>query len=161
MSQAESFDTQRNLIPELLSSDFYQISVGVHRNQLWQTDATFLLVKNWGWYYLISILHDFSRKILAWLLQSRMDAGAFSEVIELACEVTGMDQVPLGQRPNLLSDRGPALISKALGDYLEAKVLGHILASPYHPQTNGKIERYHRSFKEQINLMVWESPDSI
>ena len=126
-------------------------------NQQWQTDATHILVKNWGWFYLISVLDDYSRKIVAWRLQTNMTAEAFAQVVELAC-IRIKEGEPM---PKLVSDRGPALISEAFGTYLEAKGIGHILASPYHPQTNGKIERYHKSLKEQIYLTTNDCPNEL
>jgi len=87
-----------------------------------------------------------------------MDSGVFSDVIELACEVAGLDDLSSKDRPRAVTDRRPSLLSRDFGDYLETRGIGHILASLYHSQKNGKIERYHRSCKEQVNLVVSETP---
>ena len=127
-------------------------------NAQWQTDASYFKAVGWGWYYLISVLDDYSRRIIAWRLQADMTAESFSDVVELACEAVGLDAMDVEHRPRLVSDRGAALISGDFETYLEERGIGHILASPYHPQTNGKIERYHRSCKERVNLDVHETP---
>ena len=127
-------------------------------NEQWQTDATYLHVEGWGWFYLISILDDFSRKILAWKLQISMMAEDFEDVIEEACMNA---KVNPAEMPNLVSDRGPALISNELNNYLDEKGIHHILASPYHPQTNGKIERYHKSLKMKVKLHVYDCPSNL
>ena len=99
-----------------------------HVNEQWQTDATYLHVEGWGWFYLISILDDFSRKIISWKIQNSMTAEDFIEVVDDACEKAGLDR---SNMPNLVSDRGPALISGDLKNYLHDQEIHHILASPY------------------------------
>ena len=130
-------------------------------NEQWQTDASYFKALNWGWYYLISVLDDVSRNILAWRLQPSMRAPDFSEVIEEACEFANVNAMDEDKKPRLVSDNGSALVSSELAEYLEIKGIYHIFASPYHPQTNGKIERYHRSLKETVNLNVYETPHEI
>jgi transposase InsO family protein len=127
-------------------------------NEQWQTDATYLHVEGWGWFYLISILDDFSRKIISWKIQNSMTAEDFIEVVDDACEKAGLDR---NNMPNLVSDRGPALISGDLRDYLNEQDIHHILASPYHPQTNGKIERYHKSLKSKVKLHIYACPNEL
>jgi len=130
-------------------------------NEQWQTDATYLRIVDWGWYYLISVLDDFSRKILAWELRSSMTAEDFSIVVEKAVEAAGLAKAPEVTMPRLVSDRGPALISSVFEEYLQTRKIHHILASPYHPQTNGKIERYHQTLKTPLRLVPWDMPKKL
>ena len=76
-------------------------------NQLWQIDATYLKVDRWGWFYLISVLDDYSRKILAWQLRISMKAEDFSDVVEQACDFTGLDNVPDATRTRNLRIDSP------------------------------------------------------
>jgi RNA-directed DNA polymerase len=86
-------------------------------------------------------------------------------VVQDALEATGLEHVPRLRKPRLLSDNGSGLVGKAFQGYVQAVGITHILASPYHPQTNGKIERYHRSLKERVLLiahtMPWDLADDI
>ena len=63
----------------------------------------------------------------------------------LALQASGLDRVKLLHQPRLLSDNGPSYVSSELGDWLDDHGIRHIRGRPYHPMTQGKIERYHRS----------------
>ena len=130
-------------------------------NELWATDCAYLKVSGWGWYYLVTVMEDFSRFILAWELQSDMAAGSLIDVVQQAVDFTGMTDVPVEDRTVLLSDNGSGYLSRQFGEYLRLVGIRHIVASPYHPQTNGKIERYHRTIKGEINLVPHEMPGEL
>ena len=80
-----------------------------------------------------------------------MTSDSFIEVVQEAVDRTGMDQVPVTDRTRLLSDNGPGYMSRAFRDYLGMVGIRHILAAPFHPQTNGKLERYHQTLKRDVN----------
>jgi RNA-directed DNA polymerase len=130
-------------------------------NEQWQSDASYFFVVGWGWYYLISVLDDFSRFILAWELRTDMTSASISEVVEQAVEWTGMKDVLVEDRTKLVSDNGSSYLSRAFEDYLRMLRIRHIRCSPHHPQTNGKIERFHETLKARLNLLVYTSPDEL
>jgi transposase InsO family protein len=82
-----------------------------------------------------------------------MAAGDVIEVLDMALAKTGLDWVRVDHRPRLLSDNGPCYISGELNEYLEDHCIDHTRGAPYHPQTQGKIERYHRTMKNVLKFL--------
>ena len=130
-------------------------------NQLWQTDFTYLKVIGWGWFYLSTVLDDFSRYILAWKLCTTMGAGDVADTLQMALKASGLSRANVRHRPRLLSDNGPSYVSAELGQYLDAHGMAHTRGKPYHPMTQGKIERWHRSMKNQILLENYYLPGEL
>ncbi len=130
-------------------------------HQMWATDASYFKVVGWGYYYLVTVMDDYSRFILGWKLQKDMSANSLIEVVQKAVDATGMTDVPVENRTRLLSDNGAGYVSRAFRDYLNLVGIGHILAAPYHPQTNGKVERYQQSLKKEVNQLPYELPGQL
>jgi putative transposase len=130
-------------------------------NELWQTDFTWFKVVHWGWYYLCTILDDYSRYILAWQLCTGMSTEEVKATIEAAIQFSGVRDPRVLHRPRLLSDNGPCYVSAALKEYLEQEGMAHTRGKPFHPMTQGKIERYHRSMKIVLLVENYYSPDEL
>ena len=130
-------------------------------NQLWQTDFTYLKVIGWGWFYLSTILDDFSRYIIAWKLCTTMKASDVTETLELALKASGLSRANVRHRPRLLSDNGSSYIAGDLADWLEHRNIAHVRGAPNHPQTQGKIERWHQTLKNRILLENYYLPGDL
>lgn len=127
-------------------------------NQLWQTDFTYFKIHGWGWYYLSTILDDYSRYIVTWKLCSGMKAEDVTATID---DALGKVDLKNCNPPKLLSDNGSCYIANDLANYLLDKGMEHTRGRPLHPQTQGKIERYHRSMKNIIKLDNYFSPGQL
>ena len=129
-------------------------------NQLWQTDFTYLKVIGWGWFYLSTILDDFSRYIIAWKLCTTMRAEDVTDTLNLAlahraATGAGSSTAAAALRQRLvLHRRRPRRM--ALGQGID-----HVRGAPGHPQTQGKIERWHQTLKNRILLENYFLPGDL
>ena len=121
-------------------------------NELWQTDFTYLKVIGWGWFYLSTVLDDFSRYIIAWKLCSTMKAEDVAATLDLALKASGLDQAKVVHRPYIAAD---------LAKWLDGQNMAHIRGAPYHPMTQGKIERWHQTLKNRILLENYYLPGDL
>ena len=130
-------------------------------NQLWQTDFTYLKVIGWGWFYLSTVLDDFSRYIVAWKLCTTMTAEDAIATLDLALRASGLLETAPERRPRLLSDNGSSYVAGDLATWLGNQNIEHIRGAPYHPMTQGKIERWHQTLKNRILLENYFLPGDL
>lgn len=145
--KAADLITSPNHILIKAANEFKDKTTRIH--QMWQTDFTYFKVVGAGWYYLSSIMDDYSRFIIHHELCSTMKTPDVARNVEVALEKTGLKK---GQRPKILSDNGSCYVSQDIKAFMKDKGITQVHGAPMHPQTQGKIERYHRSMKNVVKL---------
>lgn len=128
-------------------------------NQMWQTDFTYFKITGWGWYYLSTVIDDHSRYIVHWELCENMKKEDVKRTIARAMAKAKLSKA---NAPTLLSDNGKCYIAKDVGEYLNENFgIDQLHGAPSHPQTQGKIERYHRSMKSVVKLHKYYCPSEL
>ena len=106
----------------------------------WHIDISYLNFQG-TFYYLFSILDGFSRSILQWDIRESMKEQDVEHILQQARE-----KYP-GTKPRIISDNGPQFIAKDFKEFIRLTGMTHVKTSPYYPQSNGKLERWHKSLK--------------
>lgn len=128
-------------------------------HQMWQTDFTYFKILGWGWYYLSTVLDDYSRYIVHWELCEGMKVEDVKRTVDRAIVKA---KIVTKQKPRLLSDNGSCYIASELKEYLKNNHdMTQVHGRPMHPQTQGKIERYHRTMKNVVKLDNYYRPEEL
>jgi putative transposase len=131
--------TQHNSKPSLKGKGFQQ-PLSPHEH--WHTDISYINVAG-TFFYLCSLLDGCSRFLVHWEIRERMTEADIETILQRARE-----QYPTA-RPRIISDNGPQFIAKDFKEFIRICGMTHVRTSPYYPQSNGKIERWHRSLKSE------------
>lgn len=119
-------------------------------HERWHTDLMYLRVGD-GWYFLVTVLDAYSRYVVHWELLATMTAADVRYVIQHALEATGA-------HPRLVTDNGPQFTAGEFRDLVRRFAVEHIRIRTYHPESNGLVERFHRSTREALGdeaLRTW------
>lgn len=107
----------------------------------WHIDVSYVNILG-TFYYLISVLDGCSRFMVHWELRESMTEPDVETVVQRAIE-----RAPQGVTPRIISDNGPQFVAKDFKEFIRLAGLSHVRTSPYYPQSNGKLERWHQTLK--------------
>ena len=130
-------------------------------DEIWQLDGTNFFIPEFGYYKCLPVLDDKSRKVLAKPVRPDESSQSASDAIELALEEAQKLGHAITTKPKLLTDNGSGFSGEVFGKYLKIRGVPHIFGAPYHPQTQGKVERFNRTMKEKVNLWVYGTPEDL
>ena len=119
-----------------------KVPVATYPDEVWHVDLMYLWVKG-RWYFLVTVLDSYSRYVVHWELALSMLASEVADIIAVALE-----KVP-GKRPRIVRDNGSQFVSKEWREVIRHFELEEIPIRVRHPESNGRIERYHRSVREE------------
>lgn len=130
-------------------------------DELWQLDGTNFFIPEFGYYKCLVVLDDRSRRVLSATVRRDESSQSASDAFEIAIEESRRLGHALDKKPVLLSDNGSGFAGEVFAKYLKVHGIRHIFGAPYHPQTQGKVERFNRTMKEKVNLWVYGTPEDL
>ena len=130
---------RHNSKPSQKGKGFHQPS-RPHRH--WHVDIAYLNISG-TFYFLCTVLDGYSRSIVHWEIREKMEEVDVETILQ-----RGREKCP-GETPRIISDNGPQFIAKEFKHFIRISGMTHVRTSPYYPQSNGKLERYHRTIKSE------------
>ena len=125
--------------PSKKGTGFHQPS-GPHQH--WHIDISYINIAG-TFYYLCSVLDGYSRFIVHWDLRASMTEAEIEIILQ------GAKEKHPEAKPRIISDNGPQFIARDFKEFIRISGMTHVRTSPYYPQSNGKLERWHKSLKSE------------
>jgi putative transposase len=130
---------RRRFSPSKKGTGFVQ-PLSAHEH--WHVDVSYINISG-TFYYLTSLLDGFSRAIVHWEIRESMTEREVETIVQ-----RGLERYP-GAKPRIISDNGPQFIARDFKEFIRVAGITHVRTSPYYPQSNGKLERWHGSLKRE------------